>query len=163
MVKGIFSESKDSAGARTIADISTQLGIPLSRYRAGRIMTACGLRSCQQPKYKYQQAKQEHVALPNDLNCELDVKEPNKVWCGDVTYIWEGKRCVYLAIVMDLFIRKPIGRAMSFSPVSRLITDALGMAFESRAKPKGIMFHSNQCCHYTSRKFRQQFWRYQLK
>jgi len=163
MVKGIFAESKDSAGARTIGEISTQRGMPLSRYRAGRIMTVCGLRSCQQPKHKYRQAKQEHVAIPNYLNREFDVKEPNKIWCGDVTYIWEGKRWAYLAIVMDLCVRKPIGWAMSFSPDSKLTSDALAMAFESRGKPKDVMFHSDQGCHYTSRKFRQQLWRYQIK
>ncbi len=163
MVKGIFAESKDSAGARTIAVISTQRGIPLSRYRTGRIMTACGLRSCQQPKHKYRQAKQAHVAIANHLNREFDVIEPNKIWCGDVTYIWVGKRWAYLAIVMDLFVRKPIGWAMSFSPDSRLTTDALSMAFELRGKPKEVMFHSDQGCHYTSRKFRQQLWRYQIK
>jgi len=37
------------------------------------------------------------------------------------------------------------------------------MAFESRGKPKGVMFHSNQGCHYTSRQFRQKLWRYQIK
>lgn len=82
--------------------------------------------------------------------------EPNKVWCGDVTYIWVGKRWAYRAIVMDLFSRKPIGWAMSFSPDSRLTSDALRMAFESRGQPKDLMFHSDQGCHYTSRKFRQQ-------
>ncbi|EGJ96998.1 putative transposase [Shigella flexneri 2930-71] len=29
--------------------------------------------------------------------------EPNQVWCGDVTYIWTGKRWAYLAVVLDLF------------------------------------------------------------
>jgi len=163
LVKTIFSESNGSAGARTIADIATQRGTALSRYRAGRLMKACQLHSCQQPKHRYKKAKQEHVAIPNHLNREFDVIEPNKVWCGDVTYIWVGKRWAYLAIVMDLFSRKPIGWAMSFSPDSKLTSDALAMAFESRGKPKDVMFHSDQGCHYTSRKFRQQLWRYQIK
>ena len=37
-----------------------------------------------------------------------------QVWCGDVTYIWTGKRWAYLAVVLDLFARKPVGWAMSF-------------------------------------------------
>jgi len=91
------------------------------------------------------------------------VAAPDQVWCGDVTYIWTGKRWAYLTIVMDLFARKPIGWAMSFSPDSQLTGDALSMAFEARGKPKNVMFHSDQGCHYTSRKFRQLLWRYQLK
>jgi len=163
LIKTIFSESNGSAGARTISEIATQRGSPLSRYRVGRLMKACQLNSCQQPKHRYKKAKQEHVAIPNHLNREFNVVEPNKVWCGDVTYIWVGKRWAYLAIVMDLFSRKPIGWAMSFSPDSRLTTDALAMAYESRGKANDVMFHSDQGCHYTSRKFRQQLWRYQIK
>jgi len=162
-VKEIFHESKDSAGARTIAEISTTRGFELSRYRATNLMKVCGLKSCQQPKHAYKKAEQEHIAIPNHLNREFDVLSPDKVWCGDVTYIWVGKRWAYLAIVMDLYARKPIGWAMSFSPDSELTADALAMAFESRGKPKELMFHSDQGCHYTSRKFRQQLWRYQIK
>lgn len=36
------------------------------------------------------------------------------------------------------------------------------MAYESRGEPKGIMFHSEQGCQYTSLVFRQQLWRYQM-
>ena len=163
MVKAIFHESNDSAGARTIAQIATTRGIALSRYRAGSLMKACGLESCQQPKHAYKKAKQEHAEIPNHLNREFDVSAPDQVWCGDVTYIWTGTRWAYLAMVMDLFARKPIGWAMSFSPDSQLTGDALSMAFEARGKPKNVMFHSDQGCHYTSRKFRQLLWRYQIK
>jgi putative transposase len=163
MVKSIFTESSDSAGARTIATIATDRDVPLSRYRAGRLMEQCQLISCQQPKHAYKKAKQEHVEIPNYLDRQFTMKAPNQVWCGDVTYIWTGKRWSYLAIVMDLFSRKPIGWAMSFSPNSQLTSDALSMAFESRGRPKNVMFHSDQGCHYTSQQFRQMLWRYQIK
>jgi putative transposase len=67
---------------------------------------------------------------------------------------------MYLAVVIDLFARKPIGWAMSVSPDSKLTGKALSMAFESRGKPKGVMFHSDQGSHYTSRSYRQLLWRY---
>lgn len=163
LVTSIFRESNDSAGARTIASIATDRGTGLSRYRAGRLMKQCQLVSCQQPKHAYKKAKQEHVEIPNHLDRQFTVSAPNQVWCGDVTYIWTGKRWGYLAMVMDLFARKPIGWALSFSPNSQLTSDALNMAIESRGRPKDVMFHSDQGCHYTSRKFRQTLWRYQVK
>ena len=49
LVKSIFKESHGSAGARTIASIATDRGHALSRYRAGRLMKACGLHSCNNP------------------------------------------------------------------------------------------------------------------
>lgn len=36
------------------------------------------------------------------------------------------------------------------------------MAYESRGEPKGVLFHSDQGCQYTSLTFRQQLWRYQM-
>jgi len=80
-----------------------------------------------------------------------------------VTYVWIGHRWAYLAVVIDLFARKPIGWAISLSPDSELTIAALDMAYESRGKPKGIMFHSDQGCHYTSLKYRQRVWKYQIK
>jgi len=162
LVKEIFKESGGSAGARTIATIAESRGYYLSRYRAGRLMKACGLSSCQQPKYRYKKAKKEHVSIANKLSRQFNVSQPNQVWCGDVTYIWSGNRWCYLAIVMDLFSRKPVGWAMSLSPDSQLTTNALSMAFEARGRPKNVMFHSDQGCHYTSLKFRQHLWRYQI-
>jgi len=158
LIKSIFAERNGSAGARTIAQISTHRGHALSRYRASRLMKDCHLRSCQQPKHNYKRAKKEHVAIPNHLNREFNVTKPSEVWCGDVTYILTGKRWTYLAIVMDLFSRKPVGWPLSLSPNSQLTVDSLKMAFESRGKPKGVMFYSDQGSHYTSRQFRQYLW-----
>lgn len=102
------------------------------------------------------------VEIPNLLDRQFAVTQPNQVWCGDVTYIWTGNRWAYLAVVMDLFARKPVGWAMSFSPDSELTCKALSHAFESRVRPQGLMFHSDQGSHYTSRKFRQLLWRCQI-
>lgn len=83
------------------------------------------------------------------LDRQFTVSKPNQIWCGDVTYIWIGTRWAYLAIVLDLFARRPIGWALSLSPDSELTRRALTMAFEAIGKPKGVMFHSDQGCHYT--------------
>jgi hypothetical protein len=56
------------------------------------------------------------------------VTAPNQVWCGDVSFIWTGKRWAYLAVVIDLFARQPVGWAMSHSPDGHLTFQALTMA-----------------------------------
>ena len=163
IVKSIHEESKGSAGARSIATIATARGYPLSRYRVTGLMKAQDLISCQLPKHRYKKVTKEHVAIPNLLDRQFDVTRPNEVWCGDVTYIWTGRRWGYLALVMDLFARKPVGWAMSFSPNSQLTSQALSMAYELRGKPDNLLFHSDQGCHYTSVHYRQLLWRYQIK
>ncbi|MDF0533516.1 IS3 family transposase [Shewanella sp. A32] len=165
LVREAYRLSGGSAGARTISDIITNdetHDITLSRYRAGKFMKALSLFSCQLPKHTYRKATQEHVAIPNLLDRQFAVTAPDQVWCGDVSFIWTGNRWAYLAVVIDLFARKPIGWAMSYSPDSNLTSQALTMAFEYRGQPKNVMFHSDQGCHYTSRKFRQLIWRYRL-
>ena len=112
--------SNGSAGSRSIAAMVSQHGTDLSRYRARRIMKDLGLVSCQLPKHAYRKALQPHVAIPNELNRQFNVTAPNQAWCGDVTYIWTGQRWSYLAVVMDLFARKPVGGALSRSPNSSL-------------------------------------------
>ena len=161
-VRAAHTARNGSAGARSIADILTNKGIKLSRYRASKLMKELEIVSCQIPKHKYNNEVKEHIEIPNKLNRKFAATAPNKVWCGDVTYIWIGSRWAYLAIVMDLFSRKPIGWAMSLSPDSTLTGKALSMAFESRGRPKNVMFHSDQGCHYTSRQFRQLLWQYQI-
>ncbi len=116
----------------------------MGRWLAGRLMKELGLVSCQQPTHRYKRGGHEHVAIPNYLERQFAVTEPNQVWCGDVTCIWTGKHRAYLAVVLDLFARKPVGWAMSFSPDSRLTMKALEMAWETRGKPGGVMFHSDQ-------------------
>ena len=161
-VKAAHALSNGSAGARSIAKMVTTAGTPLSRYRAGRRMKLLGLVSSQQPAHRYKKADQPHVNIPNRLDRAFDVAEPNQVWAGDITYVWTGKRWAYLALVLDLFARRPVGWALSLTPDSALTRKALTMAYESRGNPEGVMFHSDQGCQYTSLAFRQQVWRYRM-
>ncbi|MBE3897613.1 IS3 family transposase [Vibrio parahaemolyticus] len=110
----------------------------------------------------HHKAQQEHTHIPNRLSRQFAVTEPNQVWCGDVTYIWTGQRWSYLAVVIDLFARKVIGWVMSNSSDSELTNNALTIAYESQGKLSGVMFYSDQGCHYTSKKYRQLLWRYRI-
>jgi putative transposase len=158
----IHSTSRGAAGARTIAGQLTQAGLKVGRFKAKNLMKEANIVSTQQRKHRYKIAAQESKIAPNLLQREFAVTAPNTVWCGDVTYIWSGKQWLYLAIVIDLFARKIVGWACSDSPDSDLTSAALRIAFESRGRPKGVMFHSDQGCHYSSLQYRQLLWRYRI-
>ena len=162
-VKSLHALSKGSAGARSIADMVSNSGIPLSRYRAGRLMKQLDLHSRQQRTHHYKLANKEHVMIDNTLDRAFSPEAPDQVWCGDVTYIWSGQRWAYLAVVLDLYARKPVGWALSLSPDSQLTAKALTRAYESRGRPEGVLFHSDQGTHYTSIQFRQHLWRYRMQ
>ncbi|VEN50828.1 unnamed protein product [Callosobruchus maculatus] len=159
-----WNASGGSAGARSIATIvSRDSGVKMGRWLAGKLMKELDIASCQVPAHKYKRGGNEHVEIPNHLDRQFAVTAPDQVWCGDVTYIWTGKCWAYLAVVLDLFARKPVGWAMSTSPDSALTVKALQMAWELRGRPTGVMFHSDQGSHYTSRKYRQALWRCRIK
>lgn len=65
-------------------------GVPLSRWRASKIMKELNIVSCQQPDHRYKKGTKEHVDIPNHLDRQFAVTEPNQTWCGDVTYSVPG-------------------------------------------------------------------------
>ena len=159
----IHEISRGSAGARTISGQLKNQGEVVGRYMARSLMKEAGLVSTQLRKHRYKTTGEESVVAPNHLNREFSVTGPNQVWCGDVTYIWAGTQWLYLAVVLDMYARRVVGWAMSTSPDSRLTTQALTVAYESRGRPAGVMFHSDQGCHYTSLAYRQKLWQYGMK
>lgn len=115
----------------------------MGRWLAGRLIKELSLVSCQQPTLRYKRGGHEHVSTPNHLERRFAVTEPSQVWCGEVTYIWTGKRWAYLAIVLDLFAKKPVGWAMSFPVDSKLPAKALEIAWAACGKPYGVMLNSD--------------------
>ncbi|EEU2309386.1 IS3 family transposase [Escherichia coli] len=158
-IRRAWNQSQGSAGARTLAEMLTQNGVPMSRYRAGRLMKYLNLSSCQPGKHQYKNARQEHTSLPNLLERQFAVPEPDRVWCGDITYLWAGNRWCYLAVVMDLFARRVIGWSLSAHADTALISSALRMAYETRGQPRDVVFHSDQGSQYTGLKYQQLLWR----
>jgi len=139
-----------------------ELGYQVGRFKVRSLMKEAGLLSKQPGSHSYKSAQVERPDIPNRLEREFDVVEPNKVWCGDITYIWAGSRWHYLAAVIDLHTRRVIGWAIAEKPDADLVVKALDMAYQQRGCPRGVMFHSDQGSQYASRKFRQRLWRYQI-
>lgn len=159
----LHTASRRAAGARTLSALLKSEGESVGRYMAGNLMSEAGIESKQRRKHRYRQAVVESVIAPNHLDREFTVNRPNQIWCGDVTYIWSGTYWVYLAVVLDLCARRVVGWALSRSPDSDLTSQALSVAYESRGRPKGVTFHSDQGCHYTSRAFRETLWQYRIR
>ncbi len=159
----IHEQSRGAAGARTIAGTLSQDDEKIGRYKAASLMKEEGLVSKQLRKHRYKIAESESKIAPNLLERKFTQTTKNAVWCGDVTYIWAGMQWLYLAVVMDLYARKIVGWACSDSPDTNLTCAALRMAYESRGRPEGVMFHSDQGCHYTSRQYRDALKKYDIQ
>ena len=135
LIRQIFNDSKQSAGARTIiAILWNEHSIRLTRYLAGTLMKSMHLKSCQEKTHKYKHADQMHKTHSNILDRNFSPIAPNQVWTGDVTYIRIKGGWCYLAVVLDLFARRVVGFSVSDSPDSMLTTKALQMAYQTRLK-----------------------------
>jgi putative transposase len=162
-IKELFKQSRGSAGSRSLLDMMRERSYVIGRFKVRRLMAEAGLVSKQPGSHAYKIADFERPDIPNLLDREFDVDTPNKIWCGDITYIWADNRWHYLAVVIDLYRRRVIGWALSNSPDAELAVKALDTAYEQRGKPEGVMFHSDQGCQYSSRLLRQRLWRYRMQ
>ncbi|HCE6099992.1 TPA: IS3 family transposase [Pseudomonas aeruginosa] len=162
-VNQLFSQSRGSAGSRSILGMLREEGVTIGRFRVRRLMRELGLVSKQPGSHAYKQATVERPDIPNRLNREFATEHPNQVWCGDITYVWAQGRWHYLAAVLDLHTRRVIGWAFSAKPDAELVIKALDMAYEQRGRPQQVLFHSDQGSQYASRLFRQRLWRYRMQ
>lgn len=78
------------------------------------------------------------------------MEAPNQLCVTDITYIktWEG--FLYLAVVMDLFLRMIVGWSMKPSLHRDIVLDAILMVVWRRRPPKGVIVHSDQGSQYGS-------------
>ncbi len=79
--------------------------------------------------------------------------EVDRVYVGDITYIWTWEGWAYLATVIDLASRRVVGWALADHMRAELVGDALRMAVGARRPGPGLIFHSDRGTQYTSTEF----------
>jgi putative transposase len=152
-VNELFTQSRSAAGSRSIVLMMQGDGEQIGRFKVRGLMRELALVSKQPGSHAYKQATVERPDIPNILNREFDVPAPNQVWCGDITYIWAQGKWHYLAVVLDLYVRRVVGWALSNKPDAELVIKALDMAYEQRGRPQGLLFHSDQGSHMAAARF----------
>lgn len=150
-----FNESNQNYGTERIQADLCDWGENVSRRRIGRLMRKAGLVCKTIKKFKTTtNSKHNETISPNLLNRNFKVDEPNKVWVGDITYIWTDMGWLYLATVIDLFSRKVVGWSMDNHMRTSLVNDALLMAIWQRKPPKGLIWHTDRGSQYASKNHR---------
>ena len=76
--------------------------------------------------------------------------ELDRVYVGDITYIWTWEGWAYLATVIDLASRRVVGWALADHMRAELVCDALRMAIAHRRPAPGLIFHSDRGTQYTA-------------
>jgi transposase InsO family protein len=75
--------------------------------------------------------------LPDLVRGDFGPGEPNRRYCGDITYVPTGEGWLYLASVIDLGSRRLAGWAMDDNMRTGLVSSALRRALELRGASPG--------------------------
>jgi putative transposase len=87
---------------------------------------------------------------PNVLARDFDVKAPDRVWAGDLTYLWTQQGWLYLAVLIDLYSRKVVGWSIKQRMTADLVQDALTMAVWRRRPKPELIHHTDRGSQYAS-------------
>jgi transposase InsO family protein len=163
-IKRVFEESERTAGYRKVYFLLKDQDIPCSMNQVKKLMNKHGIRSAIKRKYKPQMTTTdpEAKAFDNLLDQNFSTSAKNEVWAADITYIKVGFKWTYLAVVIDLYNREPVGWAFGLHPNAPLACDALKMAICRERPHKGLMHHSDRGCQYTSNDYRELLDKHQM-
>ncbi len=119
-------------------------------------MRSMGLRARAARKYKATTNSNHNLPVaPNILQQNFNAPAANRVWVSDITYIWTDEGWLYLAVVLDLYSRAIVGWSINERMTSKLVGDALWMAWWRRLRPKGVIVHSDRGSQYCSGDYQQ--------
>ena len=156
IVKAVHKKSRGTYGARRIAEEIKANGTSCGRYKAGTLMKLANVAAKQKKKFKVTTDSKHNLPIaPNLLNRQFEVKEADRFYVSDITYIWTQEGWLYLAVVIDLFSRQVVGWSLNRRMTTTLIMDALCMAIWRRQPARGLLFHSDRGSQYCSHAFQK--------
>lgn len=112
-IKCIPIQSRGIYGSPKITEVLISEGVKVSQKTVSNIMKENNMKSKTVKKYKATTHSNHKLPIsPNLLNQNFKVDAPCKAWVTDITYVWTSQGWLYLATVMDLFLRRIIGWTM---------------------------------------------------
>jgi transposase InsO family protein len=132
-------------------------GVHVGRKRVARIMRQRGLIGRCKRKWTKTTDPDPEAAAVDRLKRAFGpgTVEVDRVYVGDITYLWTWEGWLYLATVIDLASRRVVGWAMAEHMRAELVCAALAMAIDARRPAPGLIFHSDRGTQYTSDQFAQ--------
>lgn len=163
-IKAVFNEMKGAYGWPRLWRELAARGVKAGKERVRRMMKAHGLRARGKRKFKATTNSAHNLPVaPNLLERNFTVPEPNRVWTGDITYIWTEEGWLCLAVVIDVFNRQIVGFSMSNRMTRALVIDALRMAWFRCQPASGLIFHSDRGSQYASKDYGKQLAAFNMK
>jgi putative transposase len=155
-IRVIHAESRRRYGSPRIHDELKAQGQVVGRKRVARLMQQDGLRAKAARKFRATtDSSHGNPVAPERLQQNFAVDVPNRVWVGDITYLWTDEGWLYLAVFIDLYSRLVVGWALGTRLDASLVITAFGRACVRRRPAPGIIVHTDRGVQYTAEVFSQ--------
>ncbi|NAP01597.1 IS3 family transposase, partial [Halomonas sp. MG34] len=163
-IRKIYDNSKGRYGSPRVYQTLRREGLVVGENRVAKIMREWGMKARSARVHRrLRKLRNDLKALPN---YRLEAARPtaeNQQWSSDVTYIKLGKKCVFLAVVLDLYSRRIISWRLGASLSANFTRATLREAFTSRKPDSGLLFHTDRGIEYRAHKTQALLKQYQVK
>lgn len=155
IIKYHYTKSKRTYGLPRIFAAVRSQGLMVNKKRIARLMRVNNIKAKTKRRFRVTTVQNSKAfASANILNQNFTASSENKIWTGDITYLWTKQGWLYLAVVMDIYSRKIVGWSIDNSLSTELVIRALTMAIVHRNPERGLVFHSDRGSQYSSSSFR---------
>ena len=155
-IRILHQDSRQTYGSPSIWDALRKQGHHIGEHRVARLMRHAGIRAKTMKKWRATTQSQHRLPVAaNTLQRQFTVPRPNRVWAGDITYVWTREGWLYLAVLLDLYSRAVVGWAMGPRLTGDLPEQALRMAITTRRPHAGLLHHSDRGSQYAARSYQQ--------
>lgn len=137
---------------RVTAELRKQ-GCSASQSKIRRILREDNLLAVRRRKFVVTTRKDNRFRVYPNLAERLELSQTDQLWVADITYIRLRREFVYLAVVLDAYSRKVVGRALGRELKSSLTVSALQKALDSRHPGPGLVHHSDQGSQYACQEY----------
>ena len=151
MIARVHRENFGVYGVEKVWRQLVREGVDVGRDQVGRLMRALELVGVVRGKRKRTTIPADVSERPTDLvERNFNPPAPNRLWVGDITYVWTVTGFVYVAFVIDAFSRYIVGWRVSAALAAGLALDALEMAIWQRQRQglDGLVHHSDRGVQY---------------
>lgn len=150
----IYQESHQNYGAPKIAECLRREGEKIADKTVGNYMRELGIKAQYVKPYTITTIEPDlSRRLKNILKEKFNPKEPDAVWCSDITYIWTYEGFVYLTSIMDLYSRKIVSWVLSDTLEAAYVVKAVEKAKRRRNVEKPLILHTDRGIQYVCREY----------
>ena len=153
-VRRVWRENREVYGVRKVWKQLRREGQAVARCTVARLMRRLGLAGAVRGrKFTVTTTPDTAAARPPDLvTRQFKAVRPNQLWVADLTYVATWRGFVYVAFVIDVFLRRIVGWRASTSLRSDLALDALEQALYDRPiiQAEPLVHHSDRGVQYLS-------------